>query len=91
MPAVAVVLDTPERLCRDRNRERARPVPAPALAAQLRKVRELDLTTEGWDEVRRITVTDPGVAADPRAPVPGEPQPSGLGFVLQLSRFRWER
>ena len=54
MRAVAVVVDTPERLCRARNRERARPVPAPALAAQLRKVRELDLAAEGWDEVRRI-------------------------------------
>ena len=39
MPAVAVVLETPEEECRRRNARRDRPVPAPALAGQLRRAR----------------------------------------------------
>lgn len=88
MPAVAVVFETPERLCRERNRLRDRPVPAPALTAQLRKVRELDLDGEGWDEVRRVTVSDgAAVAAAEAADTRGS---RGLGFVLQVSRFPWD-
>jgi alkanesulfonate monooxygenase SsuD/methylene tetrahydromethanopterin reductase-like flavin-dependent oxidoreductase (luciferase family)/predicted kinase len=88
MRAVAVVFDTPDRLCRERNRLRDRPVPAPALAAQLRKVRDLDLSGEGWDEIRRVT-TDPGEFPAPRAADSPE-STSGLQFVLQLSRFPWD-
>jgi alkanesulfonate monooxygenase SsuD/methylene tetrahydromethanopterin reductase-like flavin-dependent oxidoreductase (luciferase family)/predicted kinase len=87
MRAVAVVFDTPDRLCRVRNRERARPVPAPVLSAQLRKVRELDLAGEGWDEVRRISGPEPDAVAAPQRADP--PHARGLGFVLQVSRFPW--
>ena len=38
LPAVAVLLDTPDAECRRRNAARDRPVPAPALAGQLRSV-----------------------------------------------------
>src|SRR5215211_7823943 len=37
LPAVLVIMNTPDRLCRERNRLRDRPVPAPVLADQLRK------------------------------------------------------
>src|SRR5688500_12965346 len=53
MPAVAVVLETPEATCRARNATRDVPVPAPVLAAQLRRHREqvARLPDEGWDVV----------------------------------------
>ena len=39
MPAVVVVLETPDEECRRRNAQRDRPVPARALAGQLRRAR----------------------------------------------------
>lgn len=93
MPAVAVLLDTPDETCRARNRERDRPVPAPVLAGQLRRVRALDLT--GWDLVHRVESTAPetedapatGLAPTTRSAERRSSQ--GLRFVLQVSRFPW--
>jgi alkanesulfonate monooxygenase SsuD/methylene tetrahydromethanopterin reductase-like flavin-dependent oxidoreductase (luciferase family)/predicted kinase len=88
VPAVAVVFDTPAELCRARNRERDRPVPAAVLKAQLAKVRDASLDTEGWDEVIRV-VTEPEAAAAPATEEAAEPRRQ-LEFVLQISRFPWE-
>jgi alkanesulfonate monooxygenase SsuD/methylene tetrahydromethanopterin reductase-like flavin-dependent oxidoreductase (luciferase family) len=85
---VAVLFETPDRLCRERNRERDRPVPGPALTAQLRKVKQLDLHSEGWDRVERVTTSDPGVFAAQEAAT--APESRGLRFVLQVSRFPWD-
>ncbi|HET7736083.1 MAG TPA: LLM class flavin-dependent oxidoreductase [Nocardioidaceae bacterium] len=87
LPTVAVVFDTPERLCRERNASRDRPVPAHALAQQLRRVKELDLSGEGWDHVVVIEAVESPVPRPARAPVP--PPSGGRDVVLQLSRFPW--
>ncbi|HSV40415.1 MAG TPA: LLM class flavin-dependent oxidoreductase [Nocardioidaceae bacterium] len=87
LPVVAVVFETPDRLCRERNAARDRPVPAPALAGQLKRVRDLDLRDEPWDQV----VTLAGGETPVQRP---EPQPSASevperNVVLQVSRFPW--
>ena len=93
LPAVAVLMDTPDDLCRARNRARDRPVPAPALASQLRKVRAVDLA--GWDVVHRVPQsgrvpdTDPGVGLRHTTRSAERRSSQGLRFVLQLSRFPW--
>ena len=94
LPAVAVVLDTPDAECRRRNAARDRPVPAPVLAGQLRTVRDVRplLDAEGWDLVVEVAADE---AAAPPAPVaaprPTEDRISSLGLrsVLQVSRFPW--
>ncbi|MBM7511118.1 putative kinase [Nocardioides cavernae] len=94
LPAVAVVLDTPDAECRRRNGARDRPVPAPVLAGQLRSVRDVRplLDAEGWDLVVTVAADDaappPVPAAAPRS---REQRTSSLGLrsVLQVSRFPW--
>ena len=87
--AVAVVFDTAPELCRERNRRRDRPVPAAVLKTQVRKVRDLAIEAEGWDQVDRVTSSDPGASAVPTPAKPPESR-AGLGFVLQVSRFPWD-
>ncbi|MFL6100237.1 MAG: LLM class flavin-dependent oxidoreductase [Actinomycetales bacterium] len=105
LPAVAVVLDTPARLCRDRNRLRDRPVPAAVLAGQLDSARTVraDLEAEGWDLVTLVSGGSAGPVAvlTEHAPPDAHDQPgrpddpdqhrggTGLEFVLQVSRFPW--
>ncbi|GAA1836200.1 hypothetical protein GCM10009836_13270 [Pseudonocardia ailaonensis] len=98
MPCVTVVFDTPADLCRARNRSRDRPVPARVLTAQVRRMPAVsaEVAGEGWDLVVR---EDGGPAGPPAGPAPatGRPAggaplfagPSGLSFVLQVSRFPW--
>ncbi|MEP6630614.1 MAG: LLM class flavin-dependent oxidoreductase [Lapillicoccus sp.] len=96
LAAVAVVLETPATVCRERNTARDRPVPAAVLTAQLRRMRtvrtELDL--EGWDAVHVVPFGD--AAAHPPAPAarsaPSESRRAGVpvaGAFLQLSAFPW--
>ena len=97
LPAVAVLLDTPEAECRRRNAARDRPVPAPVLAAQLRTVRDVRpvLEAEGWDLVLSVEAGGADAAVQPAQPRPQAPvagdRTSSLGVrtVLQLSRFPW--
>lgn len=94
LPAVAVLLDTPEAECRRRNAARDRPVPATVLAGQLRSVRDVRplLEEEGWDLVVPVAADAPPEAAPPgRRPDPRPDRTSGLGVrtVLQVSRFPW--
>ena len=94
LPAVAVLLDTPEAECRRRNAARDRPVPAPALAGQLRSVRDVRpaLEAEGWDLVVPVT---PAIVDETEAPAavvgprPDRTSSLGLQAVLQVSRFPW--
>lgn len=94
VPAVVVLVSTPEALGRRRNGQRDRPVPAPALARQARRSREVAVAVraEGWDVVHVVDGSDAAPAPVP-APVPGtstEPaRADGLGVVLQVSRFPW--
>lgn len=99
LPAVAVLLDTPEPECRRRNGARDRPVPAPVLAGQLRSVRDVRpaLEAEGWDLVVTVSgdATEGGRAPDPvpdairAAPAADRTSSLGLRSVLQVSRFPW--
>lgn len=67
LPAVAVVLDTPDAECRRRNAARDRPVPAPVLAGQLRTVRDVRplLDAEGWDRVVEVAAGEAARRASP--------------------------
>lgn len=89
LPAVAVVFETPEGLCRARNRNRSRPVPAAVVTSQFRRLRETraQLEEEGWDLI--LPIRDEGGPASTAAPVPAE-EPSSrtaLDLYLQVSRF----
>ena len=95
LPAVAVVIDTPEAENRRRNTDRPYAVPASALTTQRRRFREVrgEIDAEGWDLVH---VVAPDAAATDE-PTPGTAPPAsedrvssqGLEIVLQLSRFPW--
>ena len=94
LPAVAVVMDTPDAECRRRNSARDRPVPAPTLAGQLKRHRALvpQLELEGWDVVHTVRADEPAdQALAPRAAPVGEERRTsqGLKVVLQVSRFPW--
>jgi alkanesulfonate monooxygenase SsuD/methylene tetrahydromethanopterin reductase-like flavin-dependent oxidoreductase (luciferase family)/predicted kinase len=95
LPAVAVLFGLQPQLCRDRNRSRERPVPAPVLDSQLRRmaavVGEVDaepwgLVLDGAAAVEVEPAHSPGAAAARRRQ---QAVPTGLTFVLQVSRFRW--
>ena len=97
LPAVAVVFETADRVCRERNAARDRPVPAPVLAGQLRRMRDVrgELEQEGWD-VR--VVAAPGTAPAPATAPVASPAPStppvrkseaGPRVMLQVGRFPW--
>jgi alkanesulfonate monooxygenase SsuD/methylene tetrahydromethanopterin reductase-like flavin-dependent oxidoreductase (luciferase family)/predicted kinase len=98
LPAVAVLLDTPGAVCRERNAARDRPVPAATLADQVRRVGDLhdSLLAESWDHVE--VVADAGgrhpaaadTGPDRSGPVlDARTTAHGLRVVLQLSRFPW--
>lgn len=100
MPCVAVLFDTPEAVCRQRNARRDRPVPARVMSQQraaFTRAAEA-VTGEGWDEVRTVTHEGPPPVgarppreSQPRAAVaPGRSrQHDGPAVVLQVSRFPW--
>jgi alkanesulfonate monooxygenase SsuD/methylene tetrahydromethanopterin reductase-like flavin-dependent oxidoreductase (luciferase family)/predicted kinase len=93
LPAVAVVMDTPDAECRRRNTARDRPVPAPTLAGQLERHRALvpQLEDEGWDVVHTVRTEEIAPAPVPTAVTAGAERRSsqGLKVVLQVSRFPW--
>jgi alkanesulfonate monooxygenase SsuD/methylene tetrahydromethanopterin reductase-like flavin-dependent oxidoreductase (luciferase family)/predicted kinase len=100
LPAVAVLLGTGPAVCRQRNRARDHPVPAAVLDAQLRRMRSVtaEVAAEGWDVVVHAGEASSGASAriepahSPGAGQAGDDQrqrPARLGFVLQISRFRW--
>ena len=89
LPAVAVIFETPDAVCRARNRNRSRPVPAAVLTGQFRRLRDVraQLEEEGWDLI--VRVEDKGDQASTAVSVPAE-EPShrtGLDLYLQISRF----
>jgi alkanesulfonate monooxygenase SsuD/methylene tetrahydromethanopterin reductase-like flavin-dependent oxidoreductase (luciferase family)/predicted kinase len=93
LPAVVVVMETPDAECRRRNAARDRPVPAPALANQLKRHRSVagQLALEGWDVVHAVTTEEAAPATAPAPSVAGRDRRTsqGLKVVLQVSRFPW--
>ncbi|HEX2420114.1 MAG TPA: LLM class flavin-dependent oxidoreductase, partial [Acidimicrobiia bacterium] len=89
MPAVAVLFETPEDLCRARNRMRQRPVPATVLSGQFRRLRQVaaELESEGWDLIVRISDDGRALAEAPDATPEAAVGHSGLALYLQVSRF----
>jgi len=96
VPAYAVIVDTPEKTVRERNRARGTPVPAKVVAAQLREAagaREA-LGGEGFAGVfdaGPVELVPPAFLSAPAAAARQGEAPLPLGFGLQLSRFGWER
>ncbi|HRD61181.1 MAG TPA: LLM class flavin-dependent oxidoreductase, partial [Nocardioides sp.] len=94
LPAVLVVLDTPDAECRRRNAARDRPVPAPVLSAQLERHRALvpRLAEEGWDVVHTVAEDQVPVETTRAVEVSARNErrnSQGLRVVLQVSRFPW--
>ena len=95
VPAYAVVVETPEKTVRERNRARGAPVPAKVVAAQLREAagaREA-LAGEGFAGVLDagpVELVPPAFLAAPEAAARQGAAPLPLEFGLQLSRFGWE-
>jgi alkanesulfonate monooxygenase SsuD/methylene tetrahydromethanopterin reductase-like flavin-dependent oxidoreductase (luciferase family)/predicted kinase len=94
LPAVLVIVNTADRLCRERNRRRDRPVPAPVLAEQIRRVKSLvsTATDEGWDRVLIVDSSEPpSRSTDVRPEIDrGRQSGSGPKVMLQISRFPWD-
>jgi F420-dependent oxidoreductase-like protein len=94
VPAHAVVLDTPEREVRERNRARAAPVPAKVVAGQLREAAEVAglLASEGWAGVHAadaVQLVPSAFLTAPDAAARQKEDPMTLDFGLQVSRFGW--
>jgi F420-dependent oxidoreductase-like protein len=99
VPCHAIVMDTPARECRARNRGRAEAVPSAVLTSQLRSftaVVELldEAGHEGFDEVHRasndpVVAVPTGLFAAPAAARRQEEDPMVLRFGLQIGRFTW--
>jgi F420-dependent oxidoreductase-like protein len=95
----AVVVETPERECRTRNRGRPEAVPSAVLSGQLRSfaavVAQLDGDGhEGFDEVHRASDEPVGTVPAPLFDSPSlarrqEEDPMTLRFGLQIGRFTW--
>lgn len=97
LPAVLVLLQTPDHVCRDRNAARDRPLPARVLAGQLGRRRAVadEVEDEGWDHVLTVA-SDPAPTDADAAPEPGRARAAGertastgVEVLLQLSRFPW--
>jgi alkanesulfonate monooxygenase SsuD/methylene tetrahydromethanopterin reductase-like flavin-dependent oxidoreductase (luciferase family)/predicted kinase len=92
LPAVLVIMNTADALCRDRNRQRDRPVPAPVLTDQLRKINRLldSAAEEGWDQVLIIDQDSPtGTPIAEPTPDHDHGRVAWPQLVLQISRFPW--
>ena len=95
LPAVVVVLETPDEECRRRNAQRDRPLPARVLAGQLNRRRAVgdEITEEGWDLVVPVLQGSAPAASTPsprEAAAVGERTAStGVEVMLQVSRFPW--
>jgi alkanesulfonate monooxygenase SsuD/methylene tetrahydromethanopterin reductase-like flavin-dependent oxidoreductase (luciferase family)/predicted kinase len=95
VPAHAVVLDTPEKVVRERNRARGAPVPPKVVAAQLREAAAVSaaLGDEGFAGVHAagpVELVPPGFLDAPAAAARQAEAPLALEFGLQISWFGWE-
>ena len=96
LPAVLVLLETPDEECRRRNAVRDRPVPATVLAGQLARARAGGRRGRGRGLGPRTArqLRPPGGSSDPHPRlrprhVAGRTASTGVEVVLQVSRFPW--
>ncbi|CAN5694769.1 hypothetical protein BH18ACT2_BH18ACT2_24950 [soil metagenome] len=97
VPCYTVLVDTPERECRSRNRSRPDAVPSSLLTAQLRSMATAIPSIEageGFDGVYRasdepVVVVPAGLLGAPTAARRQEDDPMELRFGLQIGRFTW--
>ena len=99
VPRIAVVFDTPEDVCRERNRLRDRSVPARVLTGQFKRYRAVtdELEVSDWQVIRTDTaepehVTVAGQAVSNVSGKDERPRPDlddRLEFHLHLSGFDW--
>jgi F420-dependent oxidoreductase-like protein len=94
VPAHAVVLETPEKVVRERNRARGTPVPKKVVDAQLREAAAAAgaLAREGWAGVHAaapVELVPPVFVAAPAAAARQAADPLRLEFGLQVPRFGW--
>jgi len=102
VPCHAVIVDSPEREVRARNRGRPEAVPSSVVTSQLRSLAATleAIGQEGFDEVHRADAGDAGDAAEvvvvpaslydaPAAARRQEEDPMELRFGLQIGRFSW--
>ncbi len=95
VPCHAVVVDTPERLTRARNRSRPEAVPSAVVTSQLRALAATveDLGDE-FDAVHRVSDGPVEIVPLPLHDTPAaarrqEDEPMPLRFGLQVGRFTW--
>jgi F420-dependent oxidoreductase-like protein len=99
LPCHAVIMATPDALCKERNRGRTKQVPATVLTDQLKRMHQVvsDVATEPFDSVHTI---DPNVNGplETKTKEQSATQPTGLSrlgtsdalrFGLQISAFPW--
>jgi alkanesulfonate monooxygenase SsuD/methylene tetrahydromethanopterin reductase-like flavin-dependent oxidoreductase (luciferase family)/predicted kinase len=85
LPCHAVVMSTPDTVCKARNRGRSKQVPVKVLDDQLKRMRQvvIDIATEPFDSVHTIDTSSSPVTVKERI------TPGALRFGLQLSAFPW--
>jgi F420-dependent oxidoreductase-like protein len=93
VPAYAVVFDTPDQICRERNETRARPIAKSVLDKQFSRFRKVKpgLTGEPFDGVHDVApavVVTPEVARAAETASPTK-KPAAHTFGLIVSRFDW--
>ena len=96
VPCHAVLVDTPERETRRRNRERAEAVPSAVVSGQLRALATVApmLAGEGFAGVHRssdgpVELVPRTLYDTPAAARRQEEQPMTMRFGLQIGRFTW--
>jgi len=96
VPCLAVVIDTPERETRARNRGRPEAVPSAVVTSQLRSLASTEdhIADEGFDAVHRasdgdVVVVPRALYDTPAAARRQEDDPVPMRFGLQIGRFEW--
>ena len=92
VPVVAVVFDTPDDVCRARNKERDQPVPSKVLSAQLATAHALrdSIATEGFDAIHQpdsVALVAPEYLHAPAFAAKQKEDPVTLEFGVHVSRF----
>jgi F420-dependent oxidoreductase-like protein len=92
VPVVAIVFDTDDAVCRDRNKQRAHPVPYKVLKGQLEVAAALRATIhdEAFDAVHvagPITVVAPDYVNAPTFAAMQRENPVSLRFGIHVARF----